>query len=247
MSVIRLSGVQTAIRNFHQLRDEARAIGPLRVAIVCAHDDVALEAASDALAFGIATPQLLGDAEKIRGRARSLGLDNLLACAQIIDVPDAKDAARLACRMAASHESDLLMKGHLRTDELLRALLDREGGLRTGSLLSDVLLYEDVLSGETRLVGITDGGLNVLPTLDQKRQIILNAIDVLHCIGITHPRIAIMSATEAITELIPSTVHAAALVEMADRGDFGDAMVFGPLALDNALVLSAAQAKGIVS
>ncbi|HVJ06060.1 MAG TPA: bifunctional enoyl-CoA hydratase/phosphate acetyltransferase [Candidatus Saccharimonadales bacterium] len=247
MSVIRLPGVQTAIRNFHQLREEARAVGPLRVAIVCADDDVALEAASDALAFGIATPQLLGDAGKIQLRAQRLGLNDLLACAQIIDMPDAMDAARLACRMAAANESDLLMKGHLRTDELLRSLLDRDAGLRTGRLLSDVLLYEDVLSREARLVGITDGGLNVLPTLEQKRQIVLNAIDVLHCIGIAHPRIAIMSATEAITESMPSTVHAAALVEMADRGDFGDATVFGPLALDNALVLSAAQAKGITS
>jgi phosphate butyryltransferase len=108
-----------------------------------------------------------------------------------------------------------------------------------------VLLYEDVLLGETRLVGITDGGLNVLPTLDQKREIVLNAIDVMHCIGIARPHIALMSATEAVTASIPSTVDAAALREMAARGEFGEAVVYGPLALDNALVLSAAQAEGI--
>jgi phosphate butyryltransferase len=236
----------TKIRNFDQLRSEARAIGPMRVAIVCADDDVALMAASDALTSGIAIPQLLGDVKKIRARARALGLGSL-ASARIIDVPDSMQAVLTACRMAATGESDILLKGHLRTDELLRVLLDRKTGLRTGRLLSDVLLYQDVLSGESRLVAITDGGLNVLPTLEQKRQIVLNAIDVLHCIGIAPPHIAVMSATEAVTESMPSTVDADALVAMALRGEFGDALLFGPLALDNALVLSAAQAKGITN
>jgi phosphate butyryltransferase len=247
MSGFTVSGAAITIRNFQQLRAEARARGPLRVAIVCADDDVALMAASDALSFGIAIPQLLGDPAKIRDRARTLGLESLLAAAQIIDVPDPMQAVQKACQMAGAGESDILLKGHLRTDELLRGLLDRESGLRTGRLLSDVLLYEDTLSGESRLVAVTDGGLNVLPTLDQKRQIVLNAIDVLHCIGVAQPHIAIMSATEAVTESMQSTLDAAALVEIAGRGEFGDALLFGPLALDNALVMSAAKAKGITN
>jgi phosphate butyryltransferase len=214
---------------------------------VCADDDVALTAAWNALSSGIAAPQLIGEGKKIEARAQALGLEGLLAADRIIDVADSAQAALTACKMAATGEADILLKGHLRTDELLRALLDRENGLRTGRLLSDVLLYEDVLSGAPRLVAITDGGLNVLPTLDQKRQIVLNAIDVLHAIGIARPHIALMSATEVVTESIPSTVDALALAAMAERGEFGEAMLFGPLALDNALVLSAAQAKGITN
>jgi phosphate butyryltransferase len=221
-------------------------LGPQRVAVVCADDDVALTAASDALALGLADPQLLGDARKIRFRIRALGLENLLASERIVDV-DPADAARVACRIAASGDADILLKGHLRTDELLHALLNREAGMRTGRLLSDVLLYQHVLSGEMRLVAITDGGLNILPTLEQKRQIVMNAIDVLHSIGILRPHIAVMSATEVVTESIPSTVDAAALVAMAERGEFGDVELFGPLALDNALLLTAARAKGITS
>jgi phosphate butyryltransferase len=247
MPGLSLTGAVTTIRNFHQLRSEAKTLGPMRVAVVCADDDVALMAASDALVSGIAIPQLLGDALAIRTRLRALGMESQFAPVKIIDVSEPMQAAQVACRMAAAGDSDILMKGHLRTDELLRVLLDRNAGLRSGRLLSDVLLYEDTLSGETRLVAITDGGLNVLPTLEQKREIVLNAVDVLRCIGLEQPKIAVMSATEAVTESIPSTVDAVALVGMALRGDFGDARVFGPLALDNALVLSAAKAKGITN
>jgi phosphate butyryltransferase len=245
VSASSLTEKRATIRSFQQLRNEARALGAMRVAIVCAEDDVALTAANDAYTCGIATPQLIGDAAKIEARARALGLESLLASVRTIDVPDATTAARTACRMAAEGETEILLKGHLRTDELLRVLLDARNGLRTGRLLSDVLLYEDVLAGETRLVGITDGGLNVLPTQEQKRQIVLNAIDVLHCIGVARPKIALMSATEAVTESVGSTVDAAALSAMAERGEFGEAEVYGPLALDNALVMSAALAKGI--
>ena len=236
----------TSIRSFGQLRRSAQTAGAKRVAIVCAEDDVALAAASDALAHGIAIPQLIGNETNIRAKASALGLGELLARAQLIHAESSAAAARKACEMAASGESDILLKGHLRTDELLREVLGRESGLRTGLLLSDVLLYEDSLSGTRRLVGITDGGLNVLPTLEQKRQIVLNAIEVMQCLGITKPHIALMSATEAVTDSIRSTLDAATLTEMGARGEFGEALVFGPLALDNALMMSAAEAKGIV-
>lgn len=245
MNGVSVAGVVAAIRSFEVLRSAACALGAKRVAIVCAEDDVALTAAADALRWGVAIPQLLGDTAKIRAKAEALGLVELLAAAQFVEAATPAEAARVACAMAATGESDILLKGHLRTDELLREVLGRESGLRTGRLLSDVLLYEDELSGSRRLVGITDGGLNVLPTLEQKRQIVLNAIDVMHCIGIQKPHIALMSATEAVTESIASTVDAAALAEMGARGEFGAALVFGPLALDNALLMSAAEAKGI--
>jgi phosphate butyryltransferase len=113
--------------------------------------------------------------------------------------------------------------------------------------LSDVLLYEDTLSGVPRLVGVTDGGINVLPSFEQKKQIIENAKLVMHALGLQRPRIALMSATEAVTEAVPSTVDAKTLAKIAARGELGECEVYGPLALDNALLESAAQAKGIAS
>ena len=234
----------TVIRSFAELRRRAQQLGPKRVAVVVADDDVALTAADGALYLGIAQPVLIGDEKKTRAKAESVGLADLLARAEFVTT---ESPAKLAAQMARDGKADILLKGHLRTDELLHAVLDKENGLRTGRLLSDVLFYEDMLSGERRLVGITDGGLNVAPNLDQKKQITQNAIEVMRSIGLTRPKMAIMSATEAVTESVPSTVDAKKLAEMGAAGEFGDAEVFGPLALDNALMLEAAQAKGITS
>jgi phosphate butyryltransferase len=244
MSTVAFASTQV-ITSFSALRARAAEAGTRRVGIVVAEDDIALSAARDALALGIATPVLIGDPTKIRSLALSLGLS--IEELQIIEALSAEDAARTATTMAADGEIDILMKGHLRTDQLLHGVLDKTAGLRTGHLLSDVMLYEDNVSGSRRLVAITDGGLNVAPTLAQKREIVMNAVEVLHAIGITRPKIAIMSATEAVSEGIPSTVDARALTEMGARGEFGEADIFGPLALDNALLRSAAEAKGIIS
>jgi phosphate butyryltransferase len=147
--------------------------------------------------------------------------------------------------MARDGNVDVLLKGHLRTDELLSAVLHKENGLRTGRLLSDVLLYEDALSGRRRLVGVTDGGLNVLPDLGKKKQILQNAVEVMRSIGLECPKIAIMSATEVVSNSLPSTIDAQALVDMCAAGELGNVEVFGPVALDCALLRSAADAKGI--
>jgi phosphate butyryltransferase len=158
-----------------------------------------------------------------------------------------EEAARAAVQLVRAGKADVLLKGHVRTDQLLRAVLDREHGLRTGRLLSDVLLYEDVLSGVRRLVGVTDGGINVAPSLEQKKQIVENAVAVLHALGFEQPLVAIMSATEAVSPSVPSTVDAQELTRMAEAGEIAGCRVFGPLALDNALLESAARAKGIDS
>ncbi len=172
------------ITTFAELRLRAQPLGPKRVAIVAADDEVALTAADGALHLGIAIPVLIGNQQKIRAKAEALGLFGLVAGAEFIS---ADDAATVAIRMAHDGHVDLLLKGHLRTDELLRAALDKQAGLRTGRLLSDVLLYEDKLAGETRLVGISDGGLNVLPNLEQKKQIVQNAIEVMRSVGLAAP------------------------------------------------------------
>jgi len=230
------------LRNFAELRLRAQALEPQRVGVVAAEDEVALTAADAALRLGIALPVLIGDEHKTRMKAEALGLSGLIAKAKFIG---ANDAALVAARMARDHQVDLLLKGHLRTDQLLRPVLDSKTGLRTGRLLSDVFLYEDRLAGTLRLVGITDGGLNVSPNLEQKKQIVQNAIEVMHSLGLARPKIAIMSATEAVSASVPSTVDAKALTEMGEAGQFGEADVFGPLALDCALLRSAADAKGI--
>ncbi len=230
------------ITDFIELRRRAEKAGPRRVAVVMADDEVALTAAERALQLGIALPVLVGNERRIRSAVQELGLSSLLAAAEIAD---AENPAAAAVNMAREGRVDVLLKGHLRTDELLRAVLDKRTGLRTGHLLSDVMLYEDSLQSRTRLVGITDGGLNVLPDLEQKKQIVQNAIEVLHRLGMERPKIAIMSATEAVSDSVPSSVDAKLLTEMGAAGEFGEAEVFGPLALDCALVESAAEAKGI--
>jgi len=233
------------IRSLSEIRTRAQELGPKCVGVVTADDDVVLTAVSDALRLGLAHPVLIGNEQKIRAKVAALGLDELLQLDGKTKIVATDEPAAVGARMAGKGDLDILLKGHLRTDELLHAVLDKRVGLRTGRLLSDINFYEDVLSGEQRLVGITDGGLNVAPNLDQKKQIVLNAIEVLHCLGFKRPRIALLSATEVVSEAVPSTVDARALTEMGLAGEFGEAEVFGPLALDNALLSSAAEAKGI--
>jgi phosphate butyryltransferase len=227
------------IRSFAELRRAAQASGPKRLAVVAADDDIVLTACAEALKLGMAKPILFGDADAIVRKISELGLRT---DAEIVSTAE---PARTAVNAVRSGNADVLLKGHLRTDQLLHAVLDKVSGLRTGRLLSDVLLYEDMLSGSRRLVGITDGGLNVAPNLEQKKQIVANAISVMRCLGIDRPKIAIMSASEAVSEGMPSTLDAQALSKMGEAGDFGNADVFGPLALDNALLASAAASKGI--
>ncbi len=231
-----------SIHSFLEMRERAQQLGPKRVAVVMADDLVALTAVHDAWRLDIAHPVLIGDEAKIRDLAAVSGFNEFLCQAEFVATDQ---AAAVGARMAGDGEVDVILKGHLRTDELLRAVLHKQAGLRTGCLLSDVLFYEDTLSGNKRLVGITDGGLNVAPSRDQKEQIIRNAMAVLHCLGFERPKIALMSATESVSENVPSTTDAEALTTMGRQGGFGEAEIFGPLALDNALLLSAAEAKGI--
>jgi phosphate butyryltransferase len=230
------------LRSFGELRLRAQGLGPPCVGVVAAEDETALTAADMALRLGIVRPVLIGAEREMRAKADALGLSTLVSKARFID---ADDPARVASQMAREGQVNLLLKGHLRTDQLFRAVLDAKAGLRTGRLLSDVLLYEDRLGGDLRLVGISDGGLNVCPNLQEKQQIVRNAIEVMRSLGLRRPKIAIMSATEAVSSSVPSTVDAQALTKLGDAGEFGDADVFGPLALDCALSEQAARAKGI--
>ena len=231
------------IRSFARLRAAAAAGPPVAVAVVAAASESGLRAVAAAAEAGIATPVLVGN-ERAMGAAIAeagiTGLDD----ARRIPADTAEEAAARAVAAARAGEVGVLLKGALRTDQLLRAALDRDRGLRAGRLLSDVLLYEDTLSGSPRLVGVTDGGINPAPDVDALRQIVENAVAVFHALGHARPRVALLSATEAVSRAVPSTVAAREVAEWAASA-LPDADVAGPLALDNALLVSAAEAKGI--
>lgn len=231
------------IRSFTELRARARDRTTVTVAVVAAHDGSALAAVAAAARDGTASPVLVGDEARIRDTIAAAGIPGL-DDARTIDAPSPEAAARVAVELASAGEAGMLLKGDLRTDQLLRAVLDREHGLRDGRLLSDVLIYEDTLSGSVRLVGITDGGINPAPDAAALREIVANAVTVFHALGCRRPRVALLSATEAITPAVPSTLLARDVAEWAER-ELPDADVAGPLALDNALLRSAARAKGI--
>ena len=162
------------IHTFAELRERARELGPKRVGVVLADDDVALTAASDALLSEIALPVLIGDQEKIRARVETLGLAELAAHAEFVSA--GQNAAEVAVSLVRKGAIDILMKGHLRTDQLFHPVLDKEKGLRTSRLLCDVALFEHREADGCRLVATTDGGLTIAPSLGQKKQIILGAI-----------------------------------------------------------------------
>lgn len=232
-----------ATTTFAGLRDQARTAGPLTVAVVAADSPTALHASAAAAREGIAEPVLVGDPSLVRDAIAREGLDTLRD-ARVVEAGGPDAAARAAVDLARRGEARVLLKGALRTDQLLRAVLDRDAGLRTDRLLSDVLLYEDTLSGVSRLVGVTDGGINPAPDASALWQIVLNGIQVMRLLGLDRPRVALLSATEAVTESLPSTILARELVDRAGER-LPDADVAGPFALDNALLPSAARAKGI--
>ena len=157
------------------------------------------------------------------------------------------DVLRIALEMVREGKGDILMKGSVDTSALMRAVLDEESGLRTGRLLSDVVAVEYGRTPDQRLVLITDGGVTTTPDLKAKKELILNAVEVAHALGIATPRVAVLSATEYVNPGLPSTLDAAALAKMNERGQIGGCLVDGPLALDNALSPEAAREKGLRS
>ena len=223
----------------------AMAVGhePMATAVVHPCEASALAAALEAARVGLIVPILVGPQAKIRAAAQAAGLD--IAGVRIVDVPHSEAAAAEGVALIKRGEAALLMKGSLHTDELLHAVLAPDSGLRTGRRLSHVYLMD--VPGYPRPLLLTDAAINIAPDLDQKRDIILNAIDLAHGMGIEMPRVALLSAVETINQKLRSTIDAAALCKMADRGQIVGALVDGPLAFDNAVSPQAAAEKHIVS
>jgi phosphate butyryltransferase len=233
----------TPIPTLAALADAARSAAPLRIAVAAAESDSALEAAAEATRRGIARAVLVGDPAAIAARLRARGEDP--ARFELVAASDDADAARRAVALVRGGEAAVLMKGRLATGELLRAALDRDLGLRAGRLLSDVAILDHPLAEPPRLLGITDGGVNVAPTLAQKKEILLNAIAVFQALGCAVPKVAPLCAAETASDAMPATRDAEALAAMAEAGELPGCLVSGPLALDGAVSVEAARAKGV--
>jgi len=231
------------ISNFDGLLRAARASGAKTVAIAAAHEPEILQAAQAAETEGIADCILVGDRSAIRSLAEHLGLD--LSRMLIIDEPEPRQAARKVMELVRLGHAQVAMKGRLETGDFLRAALDKDTGLRTGRLLSHVGVFE--IPGFDRLIFVTDAGVVVAPDMMQKVEIVQNAIEVAQALGIECPRVAILAATEMVNPKIPTTLDAANLAKMADRGQIRGGIVDGPLALDNAISLESSSIKGINS
>jgi phosphotransacetylase len=228
---------------FAPMMAAAAALGPCVTAVAHPCSDAALRAAVEAAEAGLIRPILVGPLGKLTALAARLGID--LAPFRIVDVPHSHAAAEAAVALVRSGEAELLMKGSLHTDELLEAVVDRDVGLRTERRLSHVFLMD--VPGYPKLLMITDAAINILPSLEDKRDICQNAIDLARAIGIECPKVAILSAVETVNPRMPSTIDAAALCKMADRGQITGGLLDGPLAMDNAISAEAAAVKGIRS
>ncbi|WP_425353825.1 phosphate acetyltransferase [Ancylobacter gelatini] len=214
---------------------------PTMVAHPC--DETSLRGALEAAEAGLIVPILVGPEAKIGSVAAEHGLD--LTGIEMIDAPHSHAAAAKAVELVREGRGELLMKGSLHTDELMKAVTSSATGLRTERRLSHVFVMD--VPGHAETLFITDAAINIFPDLDAKRDIIQNAIDLWVGIGMGTPRVAVLSAVETVTTKIPSTIDAAALCKMADRGQITGGLVDGPLAFDNAISPEAAAIKGIVS
>jgi phosphate acetyltransferase len=234
--------VQTHAK-YERLIARAKQVPPATTIVVHPCDETSLRGAAEAAEAGIIVPVLVGPAGKISAVARAHGLD--IGRFEIVDVPHSEAAAARAVQLIHEAKGELLMKGSLHTDELMRAVAASKTGLRTARRISHVFVMDVPTYDETLF--ITDAAINIFPDLDAKRDIIQNAIDLFTQVGLGTPRVAILSAVETVTSKIPSTIEAAALCKMAERGQITGGVLDGPLAFDNAIDPEAARIKGIKS
>lgn len=228
---------------FDALLQNAAALGPIPVAVVHPCDALSLQGALQAARAGLIEPILVGPQAKIRRAADLAALD--ISASRIEDVPHSHAAAARAVGLVRSGIAVALLKGALHTDELMAEVVDRERGLRTERRASHVFALD--VPTYPKLLLLTDGALNISPGLLDKRDIVQNAIELADAVGIAVPQVAILSAVETVNPRIGSTIDAAALCKMRDRGQITGALLEGPLAFDNAVSVAAAAAKGIDS
>ena len=231
------------IANFKELIERARQLGPARIAVVEAHDPDVLESLGEAQPLGLATPVLVGNPAKIEAAAAKVGYK--LDSSAVVATSTEEASVRQAIDLVREGRADLLMKGKVTTATLIRGIVDKERGLRTGSQLSQVIVFQ--VPHLNRLMLMTDAAINIAPTLAQKADITRNAIMVAHALGRPKPNVALLTALEFVNPDMPATVDAAALVGMNRRGQITGAHLEGPIALDAPMSRFAAERKNIDS
>ena len=233
----------TGSGKYERLLARCHGVEPVPTAVAHPCEAAALTGAVEAATLGLIKPLLVGPADRINETARAANID--LGDLQIIDVPHSNASAAKAVELVREGKAEILMKGSLHTDELMAAVVSREGGLRTGRRISHVFVM-DVPTYHKVLI-VTDAAINIAPTLEDKVDICQNAIDLAISLGLQKPKVAILAAVETVTSKMPATIDAAALCKMAERGQIKNAILDGPLAFDNAISKEAAQTKGIKS
>ena len=234
---------ETGTGKYERLLATCEHLEPVRTAVVHPCDETALVGALEAAAEGLIAPILVGPTARILDLAARHDLD--LKRTRIVDAPHSDAAAAAAVRLVREGQAEILMKGSLHSDELLRAVVARDSGLRTKRRISHVFIM-DVPTYHKVLI-VTDGAINIAPTLEEKADICQNAIDLASSLDMARPKVAILAAVETINSAMPATVDAAALCKMAERGQITGGVLDGPLAFDNAISAAAAAIKGIVS
>jgi phosphate acetyltransferase len=226
---------------YERLVAAVKELPPLSTAVAHPCDESSLAGAIDAAKLGIITPIFVGPRERIEGVAKAAQLD--ISAYEIVDAPFSHAAAEAAVALVRAGRAEALMKGSLHTDELMAAVVKRDTGLRTERRLSHCFIMD--VPNHPNALFITDAAINIAPTLDDKVDIVQNAIELAHALGNERPKVAILSAMETVNSKLQSTLDAAALCKMADRGQITGAVLDGPLALDNAISPEAASIKKI--
>jgi phosphotransacetylase len=234
---------KTGTGKYERLLERCAGVEPIPTAVAHPCEATALTGPIEAAKKGLIVPILVGPAAKIAATAKTAGID--LRGFQIVDAPHSSAAAAKAVELIRKGEAELLMKGSLHTDELMAAVVARDGGLRTGRRISHVFVM-DVPTYHKVLI-VTDGAINIAPALEDKVDICQNALDLAISLGLEKPKVAILAAVETVTSKMPATIDAAALCKMAERGQITGGLLDGPLAFDNAISKQAAETKGIHS
>ncbi len=229
------------MNSFQNLMKLAKNTEIKKIAVAAAQDDDVLKAIKSAVEENICIPILVGDKEKIIELSKEINFD--ISNIQIIDEKDLQQAANMAVSLVSSGQANIVMKGLLDTSIILKAVLDKEIGLRTGNILSHAAVFE--LDKYHKLLMVTDAAMNIAPTADEKKQIIENTLKLSHCLGIENPKVAVICAKEKVSQKMQATVDAQILVQMNRDCLLDNCIVEGPFGLDNAISKEAASIKGV--